>query len=130
MDREHQSEGLRLRKHQRQELEIPGVLRPRGDLPRFSSASGFADGVQVRILDVSAGGIGIISPVFFPRGSEAIFTISRPGESNVSATLRLMRVRAHDAAGAYFLGARFANPDEDHTDLFALVPEPPSEDAA
>lgn len=130
MVRGNESEGLRLRQHQRQELEIPGVLRPEGDVPRFSSGSGFADGVRVTILDVSAGGIGIASPVFFPRGAEAVVSIERPNAPSVRATLRFMRIRALGTAGSYFLGARFADPEEDHTELFELVPERPEEEAA
>lgn len=109
-----------VRTDQRYNCSLGAVLRPAPDEPSevgrdlgdqvlLGRSAGEGDGtVKVTVVDVSRGGLGVATPIFFPRGSR--IEISVNGKDGVGTVQgRVQRVEMLDRRPTYRLGVLFAN---------------------
>lgn len=87
------------------------VVQESGQGVRLSAAAGATDGwIEVDVVDISAGGIGLISTVFFPRRTLLTLRVFSPQAEGVeifAANARIQRVCMTDRRPAYMLGTSF-----------------------
>ena len=95
-------------------------------LVRLSASSGAKDGwIDVSVIDVSWGGLGFVTSVFFPR--RTVLHIRLSGADNaapplVEAAVRVQRVVMTDRRPAYLFGAAFDSlSDEQRARVEALL---------
>src|SRR5262245_23269749 len=78
---------------------------------RFSSGAGGPDGrIGVDVVDVSTGGVGVMSPVFIPRKTLltlAVYGLTPDSPPITTVMCRVQRVTMTDARPAYLLGLAF-----------------------
>ncbi|MFZ4574870.1 MAG: PilZ domain-containing protein [Phycisphaerales bacterium] len=78
---------------------------------RFSGASGSRDGwIECDLIDISTGGVGLITRLFVPRRLVArvrIFTSEESTEPALECGIRVQRVIMTDRRPAYLLGTCF-----------------------
>jgi hypothetical protein len=104
--------GLIVRDSERFEVAMPARMRVAGEhasIVRLSAAAPQRDGwVDVDVIDLSRGGFGVMSPIFFPRRSLVQVQIFQPGsesdETVLEGIVRVMRVTMTDARPGYLLG--------------------------
>ncbi|MEZ6243513.1 MAG: hypothetical protein R3B57_10775 [Phycisphaerales bacterium] len=67
--------GLSVRRSARFEVALPGRVRIAAEhrsIVRFAPSSGARDGwIEVDVIDVGSGGVGLFSPIFLPRNADA-----------------------------------------------------------
>lgn len=85
---------------------------------RFGPLTGALHGwIDADVVDVSAGGVGMISPVFVPRRTlvrvEILDGRNAAGEAMLKCVARVQRVIMTDRRPAYFLGAAFEETNHD-----------------
>ena len=72
------------------------------------SAPGAGGPVRAVVVDLSLGGAGFRSPLFFPRTARVSMTLIPPGKTvAIVAELRVRRVMMLDRAPTYYIGAGF-----------------------
>jgi len=111
---EQRFQGLRVRRHERRECATPAeVLVASSSAEQLTlsrAAIGPSGGVDARIVDFSGGGLGLSSPVYFPRGCALLVRIV-PGEREegrpVEITARVKRARMSDKTPSYYIGLSF-----------------------
>lgn len=134
---------LLVRQHERYTCRLSAKLRvvPE-DAPQVSIARSVGDGaggVNCIVVDCSSGGVGLQSPVFLPRGSKVIVTISSESLDSSTAgsaadsastelpstvfkgTLRVQRVSMLDRTPTYYLGTALIKPVGDQSDATAAA---------
>jgi hypothetical protein len=102
------------------------------------SSPGGGGPVPVQVVDLSMGGLGLRSPVFFPLSCRLVITLQATDtEPELSVPLRLQRVMMLDRAPSYYLGTAFETLTPEQTRSIAsfvdrlkssgaaLVPEKP-----
>lgn len=95
-----------VRQHTRHACSRPAVLWARGDsaaqvvVARAGVAGAVDGGVAVTVVDVSLGGVGVHSPVFFPRG--CCVEVSVEGGGRVA--VRVLRALMTNRTPRYYLG--------------------------
>lgn len=112
-----------VRADQRYNCSLGAVLRPApgdtsspsadlGDQVLLGRSAGEGDGtVKVTVVDLSRGGLGVSTPIFFPRGARV--EISVAGKGGVSTVVgRVQRVEMRDRKPTYYLGVSMANTTE------------------
>jgi len=70
--------------------------------------------VQATVLDGSRGGLGVLSPVYFPKGALLQLWIrnrAQGGDITLETTLRVKRIVMTDRRPAYLLGLAYADCD-------------------
>ncbi len=112
--------GLIVRHTQRHEISVPcriDVANAHAAAVRFTPVALAQDGrVSGRIVDVSAGGLGVETPVFVPRNTLVrITTIAeQSGQQSppIDVTLRIKRVIMIDREPTYLLGLSVTGQDD------------------
>jgi hypothetical protein len=107
---------LVVRRHDRYECDLPALLTVIGTAVRLSrSVLGGAGKLPARVVDISGGGIGMISAVYLPPGCEVDVELQTPGDGsragNVKLRLRLRRTAMADRKPSFYLGAGFDGED-------------------
>ncbi len=139
----HTSE-LAVRGHERYACNIAalvGVGAVHAKIIRVDkSAPGAGGPAMCHIVDLSTGGAGLRSPLFFPLTTSLVLTITPPeglGADAVQVAVRVQRVMMLDRAPTYYLGTAFEALPPDKAELIsamlaslkasgaALVPEKP-----
>jgi len=121
--------GLTVRHSQRHEVALPAELRiapAHCGRVRFSPASGArGDRLSVTIVDISAGGLGLMSDVFLPRSALVEIRVADPknpdGPPLLETTTRAQRVTMVDRRPGYLLGLAFVQRDEALTESLDRV---------
>lgn len=107
--------GLDIRRMVRHEIAVPGFVRvavEHSELLKLSSSAGAVDGwLPVDVVDLSGGGIGFISPIFFPRMVALRLKINGndEGEVMLDTTVRVQRVLMTDRRPAYLVGTSYVD---------------------
>ena len=112
-----------IRRTQRHDLALPArfcVAPEHAGVVKFSAASGARDGwIDGGVVDVSSGGLGLVSPIFVPR--RCLVTVRvRAEESDESPTIlevaaRVQRIVMTDRRPAYLLGTAYEGMTADTT---------------
>lgn len=110
------SRDMLVRRSTRIDIALPARLAIADDHAgqvRFGPEAGAVHGwVDADVVDVSAGGLGLISSVFVPRRTlvriEVINGLDPSAEALLKCVGRVQRVVMTDRRPAYFLGAAFA----------------------
>lgn len=118
---------LIVREHERYACALDAVLRI--DSPGVALASAVTEGgaggdmLRVRMVDCSAGGVGLQSPVFIPRGCRVQLMVFHPAPADaepasqvgtgwlLEAPLRIQRVSMISRDPLYYFGSAFADLD-------------------
>jgi len=110
-------EQLVVRQHERYLCRLPAKVRV-GDgytdqvsLPR--SVGDGAGGVEVVVVDCSGGGLGIETPVLFPRGCRLRVSLTG-GPTPVELAVRVQRVTMQDRRPTYYIGLSFVGSGDMH----------------
>ena len=96
------------------------------------SSPGGGGPVPAQVADLSMGGVGLQSPVFFPLSCHLVITLQASDtEPELSISLRLQRVLMLDRVPTYYLGTAFEslNPEQARS-IAALVERLKSSGAA
>ncbi len=115
-----QDRGLIIRHAQRHEIALPCELVmavAHESAVRLSAKVSLVNGrVGATLVDASAGGLGVLSEVFFPKQSLVDLRVLRAGDSSASpifeTTLRVKRVVMTDRQPTYLIGLSFEHHDE------------------
>lgn len=106
--------GLSVRRTARYEVALPGRVRMAAEhrsIVRFAPSSGARDGwIEVDVIDIGTGGVGLFSPVFLPRNVDTDLEIlSHKEDAGVllACRSRVQRVIMTDRRPAYLLGLAF-----------------------
>ena len=106
--------GLSVRRSARYEVALPGRVRIAAEhrsIVRFAPSSGARDGwIEVDLIDIGTGGVGLFSPIFLPRNADADLEILSHDESRsvlLACRSRVQRVIMTDRRPAYLLGLAF-----------------------
>lgn len=101
-----------VRADQRVTCDLVGLVRPAeamGEHVVLSRAAGEGDGsLKVHVVDVSRGGLGLMSPVFVPRSAVLEVEVTRPAGGTVKMPCRVQRVEMRDRGPNYFVGVSVA----------------------
>lgn len=104
-----------VRQHERVQCAITALLSvapEHAQQVRLARSVGDGHGaVRVTITDCSSGGLGISSPVFFPKSCLLRVRIPRDG-APLDATLRVQRVRMIGREPTFYLGASFVDRED------------------
>jgi hypothetical protein len=109
-----QDNDLAVRRHERYgcnfaaEVLVAAASSPAVCLSR--SAIGTSGAVNAHVVDLSRGGIGIRSAVFFPATSHLKVRFSPPGSPPIEAMLRVQRVAMSDVSPSYYVGGSLETP--------------------
>ena len=123
-----QTIGLKVRQHQRHEIELPVefvVCEEHRNQVRFSASSGAVDHhtVRGRSIDVSPGGIGIVCRQFIPRMCEGSLRLLNPTPVGTSSDgtpildvafehrVKVRRVWMDGREPTYLVGLAFTDPE-------------------
>ncbi|MHC4415047.1 MAG: hypothetical protein ACYS0G_07175 [Planctomycetota bacterium] len=126
--------GLRVRQHQRQEIELPVefvVCEEHRTQVRFSSSSSAADEHTIRgtSVDISPGGMGFSCRQFIPRMCEGSLRVLDPTPAGIRADgtailevafvqrVKVRRVQMTSHEPTYFIGVSFADPESVDPDI-------------
>jgi len=104
-----------IRRSDRHEIVLPARFRVsegHAEEVRVSSRAPQRDGwIECDLIDVAQGGVGLIAPLFMPRGCRLRFEIMGHGEASSEVLLesygRVRRVQMIDRRPAYMLGLLF-----------------------
>ncbi len=107
--------GLSVRRSARHEVALTGRVRITAEhrsVVRFAPSSGARDGwIEVDVVDVGTGGVGLFSPIFLPRHADADLEIFGKGGAEDGVLLacrsRVQRVVMTDRRPAYLVGLAF-----------------------
>ena len=104
-----QDTDLAVRRHERYGCNLVAdvmVAAPsQGALTLSRSAIGTGGAVSARVVDLSRGGIGISTAVFFPAASHLNIRFCPPGsQSHIEAVIRVQRVAMSDTKPTYYVG--------------------------
>ncbi len=111
--------GLIIRRNERHEISLPAQVRvsfSHTELVKLSKGTAGEKGwVNVHLIDFSENGIGIVTEVFFPRGSVLEVRVPDLGDPEGAGELlrcemRVMRVQMTDRRPAYLIGGAFVDP--------------------
>jgi hypothetical protein len=120
---------LSVRQHARVQCRLPAavtVAAPHAQRVALTAGSGE---VRATLTDLSAGGLGLRSPVFFPKGcllDLALTVGDGPAAFHFRTTLRVQRTIMADRAPSYDLGAAFANPGPELDSALKALREHPA----
>lgn len=108
---------LAIRRSTRHDVVIPARIRVapvHSAAVKLSAASGVRDGwLDVDVVDFSSGGVGILSPVFLPRGCVLTVRLLTPADEGnpesmlLEVQVRVQRVVMTDRRPAYLMGTAF-----------------------
>lgn len=115
-----QDRGLIIRHAERHEIALPceiQVAAAHQSVVRLTHKVTQSNGrVRATLVDASAGGLGALSEVFFPRNSLIQLRVLHPVDAEapplLDATMRVKRVVMTDRRPAYLLGLSFESHDE------------------
>lgn len=119
---DHQSADLLVRQHERAACDLGAYVRVDTDpadqvvFSRSAAPGGRGDSeIDVRIVDVSPGGLGLRSNVFVPRGTRLVARVV-PAKDELQPTTDELQVRVQrcamiDRTPAYYLGTAFVAPN-------------------
>lgn len=122
-----------IRRSDRHEIMLPVRLRihaPDGSQVRLSSRSGQREGwVTGDLVDLASGGMGVVSPVYLPRGCltdvRVMPFLTDAAEPLLEVRARVRRVVMTDRRPAYLVGLLFVEPTDAQTgqldDLLARI---------
>jgi hypothetical protein len=106
---------LVVRRHERIACALPAVVAIADDsrgAMRLSRSHTRPDGsIDVEVVDVAAGGMGLSSALFLPRGCGLSVEIKGAGGEVFSARVRVQRVLMSDRTPTYYIGASFEGAD-------------------
>lgn len=112
---------LSVRSHERVKCALPAELwvgeRCQDQVRLAGTARNAQGAVGVTVVDCSLGGLGLSSPVFFPRGCRLRVRISCTEEAGapptvLEMTIAVQRVAMTDRAPSYYLGGSFEDAPE------------------
>jgi len=114
------SRDLLVRRTARFDIVLPArvsVAPEHAELVKLSRGSGHKDGwISCNLLDLSAGGAGIVTPVFLPRKVRLRLEVFHTGAEGVDPVLTtgviVQRVTMTDRRPAYLVGVSFDQSDE------------------
>jgi len=87
-----------------------------------AAAPGGGGPVDVRLVDLSRGGAGARSPLFFPSGARLTLTLTPPGgASPLCVEVRVQRVMMLDRKPTYYLGTAFESLSEQNASLVGAM---------
>jgi hypothetical protein len=119
-----QDSDLAVRRHERYGSAIPArlLVSPATALRLSSAAIGTGGSVNASVVDISRGGIGISSPVYFPLTSQLRVTFALPGSAApIEALVRIQRVAMSDVKPTYYLGGSLEAPKPELERAFAAA---------
>lgn len=106
-------QSLVVRQHERHECRIGAVVvcesSGPGEVHVSRTVGDGAGGVPTTLIDVSSGGVGLWSAVFFPKGCRLRLKVF--GDDSLGAegaAVRVQRVQMTDRKPTYYLGLSFA----------------------
>lgn len=108
---------LVVRRTQRHDVVLRGrfaVAEPHAQAVRLSRASGARDGsIEGDVVDLSGGGVGFLSPVFFPKRLLMDVQVLAPGSASPLLVCRgrVTRVLMTDRRPMYLVGVAFEEMD-------------------
>lgn len=110
-------EQLVVRQHERYLCRLPAKVRVgEGYTDQVSLTRTVGDGaggVEVWVVDCSRGGLGIETPVLFPRGCRLKVTFLG-GTTPVELSVRVQRVTMQDRKPTYYIGLSFVGSGDVH----------------
>ncbi len=129
-----QARGLRIRQHERREIELPVefvVCDEHRSQVRFSSVSSAGDDGALRgtSIDISPGGLALASRQFVPRRCEGVIRLFDPtpvgtrGDGTPILQIvfeqpaKVRQIRMLSREPTYFVGVSFADPDTIDPDI-------------
>ncbi len=87
-----------------------------------AAAPGGGGPVDVRLVDLSRGGAGVRSPLFFPGGARLTLTLTPPGASSpLCVEVRVQRVMMLDRKPTYYLGTAFEGMTEQNSAIVTAM---------
>ena len=101
---------LTVRQFERHELENAATLRLHVDPThqlQFSTNADVAEGIPATLADLSAGGMGLKTKHFIPRGCTLKVTVETTCGLAFDTRVRVQRVRMTDREPTYMLGTKF-----------------------
>jgi hypothetical protein len=118
--------GLVIRRHRRHDIALDAevsIAPEHAQAVRFAPAVGGRRGqISTVLVDVSSGGLGVISTVFIPRGALAFIRVRNPAMPDappvLDAKVRVQRVTMTDRRPGYLIGASFADTSADFVQQF------------
>lgn len=135
---------LAVRGYERYQCNLISLVRVESEHAKLirvdKSAPGAGGPATVHIVDLSMGGVGLRSPLFFPLSTKLVLSIHPPealGIDAVEVGLRVQRVIMLDRTPAYYLGTAYDNLTPKQSELISgmladlkaagapLVPEKP-----
>ena len=135
---------LAVRGHERYQCNVPAVLAVHSEHAKLirldKSAPGAGGPASVHIVDLSMGGVGLRSPLFFPLSTRLVLHLTPPSgdvSHAIPLSLRVQRVMMLDRSPAYYLGTAFEGLAPEHAAVVSelldglrasgakLVPEKP-----
>jgi hypothetical protein len=124
------AEQLVVRQHERFHCRLPSQIRVAAEVAeQVVLARTVGDGsgaLDVFVTDCSRGGVGIESPIFFPRGCrlkvrvKPVDAYEGPGPEVV---VRVQRVTMLDRTPTYYLGVSFVSKGSEHEAAVAMLLE-------
>lgn len=119
---------LAVRGHERYQCSLPAVLAVGAEHAKLirldKSAPGAGGPASVSIVDLSMGGVGIKSPLFFPLTTRLVLHLTPPSGDVTHAiplNLRVQRVMMLDRSPAYYLGTAFEGLTPQHAAVVSEV---------
>jgi hypothetical protein len=123
-----------VRADQRYNCSLGAVLRPAvaeasmpggepSDQVLLGRSAGEGDGtVKATVVDLSRGGLGVCTPIFFPRGAR--IEISVTAKDGIGTVVgRVQRVEMRDRKPTYYIGVSMASPSDAAPVLESLMSE-------
>lgn len=111
-----------VRADQRYSCSLNAVVRPGGAAGSTADGAepvvlgrtaGEGDGTtKATVVDVSRGGLGVSTPIFFPRGARVEVSIALPGGAPGTVVGRVQRVDMRDRNPTYYLGLALVSPQD------------------
>ncbi len=101
---------LTVRQFERHETQNAAKLRLHIDPDtqlRFSTNADVEDGVPATLADLSAGGMGLLTKHFVPKGCFLRVTVETSCGLTFETRVRIMRVRMTNRGPTYMLGTKF-----------------------
>lgn len=117
---------LAVRRHERYGCAVLAtvLVGPASAVRLSRSAIGVDGSVHASVVDISRGGIGISSPVFFPQTCQLKVSFTPPGATSpIHALIRVQRVAMSDVKPTYYLGGSLDSPTPDLERAFAAALE-------
>lgn len=118
---------LIVRRHERFELVLPALLSVAPEhqsLVRFNPAICERDGwIPATLVDISPGGLGLMTRVFLPRMSIARVRVMRGQDERqvLDVKVRLQRLTMTDRRPAYLLGTSFVDLTEEQRAMVQAI---------